>query len=132
MYTESDYKDIDWDEILEVVVWVESEIRGITGGEGYTWKTPDKTLSDGYGNCIDQVILMRHILREHGYSDDQLAIIVIKNQETGKAHAVLGIYEDGGYYLINAMSYLSNKYRLLYGFNMRWTWCYGLKLVDLG
>ncbi len=68
------------------------------------WQTPFEFLTNRGGDCEDYAITKYYLLREMGYKDADLKIVILKTQDGG-GHAVL-IVRDGDRWLL-----LDNRYK---------------------
>jgi predicted transglutaminase-like cysteine proteinase len=59
-------------------------------GKADHWATPVEALT-GFGDCEDFAILKYVTLSELGFGEDQLKIVVVKDQKRGIGHAVLAV-----------------------------------------
>jgi predicted transglutaminase-like cysteine proteinase len=77
------------------------------------WATPQEFLKIS-GDCEDYAIIKYFALRELGFSQDDLRIVVVKDRIRGIAHAVLAVFTQGDAYILNNVSdaiFTHDKYR---------------------
>jgi len=77
------------------------------------WATPQEFLKIS-GDCEDYAIIKYFALRELGFSQDDLRIVVVKDRIRGIAHAVLAVFTHGDAYILNNVSdaiFTHDKYR---------------------
>lgn len=77
------------------------------------WATPQEFLKIS-GDCEDYAIIKYFALKELGFSQDDLRIVVVKDRIRGIAHAVLAVFTHGDAYILNNVSdaiFTHDKYR---------------------
>lgn len=77
------------------------------------WATPQEFLKIS-GDCEDYAIIKYFALRELGFSQEELRIVVVKDRIRGIAHAVLAVFTHGDAYILNNISdalFTHGKYR---------------------
>ena len=77
------------------------------------WATPQEFLKIS-GDCEDYAIIKYFALRELGFSQDELRIVVVKDRIRGIGHAVLAVFTHGDAYILNNISdaiFTHGKYR---------------------
>ncbi len=77
------------------------------------WATPQEFLKIS-GDCEDYAIIKYFALRELGFSQAELRIVVVKDRIRGIAHAVLAVFTHGDAYILNNISdalFTHGKYR---------------------
>jgi predicted transglutaminase-like cysteine proteinase len=77
------------------------------------WATPQEFLKIS-GDCEDYAIIKYFALKELGFSQDDLRIVVVKDRIRGIAHAVLAVFTHGNAYILNNVSdaiFTHDKYR---------------------
>jgi predicted transglutaminase-like cysteine proteinase len=77
------------------------------------WATPQEFLKIS-GDCEDYAIIKYFALRELGFSQEELRIVVLKDRIRGIAHAVLAVFTHGDAYILNNISdaiFTHDKYR---------------------
>ncbi|PKN40198.1 MAG: hypothetical protein CVU60_17140 [Deltaproteobacteria bacterium HGW-Deltaproteobacteria-18] len=77
------------------------------------WATPQEFLKIS-GDCEDYAIIKYFALRELGFSQDELRIVVLKDRIRGIGHAVLAVFTHGDAYILNNISdaiFTHGKYR---------------------
>jgi len=77
------------------------------------WATPQEFLKIS-GDCEDYAIIKYFALRELGFSQDDLRIVVVKDRIRGIGHAVLAVFTHGDAYILNNVSdaiFTHDKYR---------------------
>lgn len=67
---------------------------------GEYWATPSEFLARS-GDCEDYVIAKFFALRELGFSNDQLRIVIVYDRRRGIGHAVLAVNLDGDISILN-------------------------------
>ncbi len=82
-------------------------------GRSDWWATPQEFLKIS-GDCEDYAIIKYFALRELGFSQDDLRIVVVKDRIRGIAHAVLAVFTHGDAHILNNVSdaiFTHDKYR---------------------
>lgn len=77
------------------------------------WATPQEFLKIS-GDCEDYAIIKYFALRELGFPQNDLRIVVVKDRIRGIAHAVLAVFTHGDAYILNNVSdaiFTHDKYR---------------------
>lgn len=77
------------------------------------WATPQEFLKIS-GDCEDYAIIKYFALRELGFSQDDLSIVVVKDRIRGIGHAVLAVFTHGDAYILDNVSdaiFTHDKYR---------------------
>lgn len=69
-------------------------------GEADFWASPVEFLQAG-GDCEDFAILKYVSLRELGFADDRLRIVVVRDRPSGRLHAVLVVELEGRAYVLD-------------------------------
>jgi predicted transglutaminase-like cysteine proteinase len=91
------------------------------------WASPAEALRGG-GDCEDFVALKYLALREAGFPDTNLAVVVMRHAMTGKAHAVLAAHLEGSIVILdNRLDDLVSDAELapyvpIYSFNAEQKW----------
>ncbi len=67
------------------------------------WATPLEFLRRS-GDCEDYAIIKYVSLRQLGFDDDQLRLVVLNDASRGLAHAVLAVYLDEQVYILDNLS----------------------------
>jgi predicted transglutaminase-like cysteine proteinase len=67
------------------------------------WATPNEFLKIS-GDCEDYAIIKYFALRELGYSQEELRIVVVKDRIRGIAHAILAVFLQGEAYVLDNVS----------------------------
>ena len=67
------------------------------------WATPHEFLKIS-GDCEDYAIIKYFALRELGYSQEELRIVVVKDRIRGIAHAILAVFLQGEAYVLDNVS----------------------------
>jgi predicted transglutaminase-like cysteine proteinase len=68
------------------------------------WATPSETLAAGAGDCEDLAIAKMWMLRAMGYTPEQLQLVVLRNKESAKFHAVLVVHTGDANYVLDILS----------------------------
>jgi len=96
-------------------------------GRSDWWATPQEFLKIS-GDCEDYAIIKYFALRELGFSQSDLRIVVVKDRIRGIAHAVLAVFMQGEAYILNNISdaiFTHGKYRHYipqYSLNEEYRW----------
>ena len=120
-----------WQQIVEVNRLVNSLVQFRndidTYGVADHWATPKETLSKS-GDCEDFVILKYLSLRELGFTDNDMRMVVVKITRRGIGHAVLAVNHDGGRFILDNLlqrpvEHSAVKgYKPVYSVNARGQW----------
>jgi len=79
------------------------------------WASVDETLTKGYGDCDDYAIAKYFTLKEVGFSEDDMRIVVLKDHSINQIHAVLSVNVNGAEYILDNQSpYLRTDHQLTY------------------
>lgn len=73
-------------------------------GTGDYWATPAEILARGRGDCEDYAILKYWLLRDAGFTTDQLQLIVLRDTRRNVYHAVLAVHLGGARYVLDNLS----------------------------
>ena len=65
------------------------------------WSSPLETISDGAGDCEDYAILKLLVLREAGFANDDLKLLIVHDAATRSDHAVAAAKLDGRWLLLD-------------------------------
>jgi predicted transglutaminase-like cysteine proteinase len=91
--------------IGEVNRAVNLTIRPVTDlaqhGEEDRWSAPLTTLASGRGDCEDYAIVKYAALREAGVADEDLRLVIVRDQRTRGDHAVLTVRQDGRWLVLD-------------------------------
>ena len=105
-----------------------------TYGEKDYWSSPTEFLDHG-GDCEDFAIIKYVTLRELGFSDDQMKILIVHDAHNNMDHAFLVVYHDDEKFILDNRSakisktYYRNRYQPYYAFNERTLWTYDQPLM---
>ena len=82
------------------------------------------------GDCEDYALSKYYTLRQLGFSQDELKIMVVYDKDNFTNHAVLMVYMDGTRYMMDINSdatepsAMGKRYKPLYSFNEQTAWFY--------
>lgn len=76
-------------------------------GEEEYWATPAEFMANNAGDCEDYALAKYYALRELGWPEDEMSVIVLWNENTNIHHAILLVEYDGEEWI------LDNEYRSL-------------------
>ncbi len=120
-----------WQQIVEVNRLVNSLVRFRADIDRYGvadyWATPKEALSKS-GDCEDYAILKYLSLRELGFEDKDMRMVVLKITRRGIGHAVLAVNHDGGRYILDNLAErpvehsVVKGYQPIYSVNARGQW----------
>ena len=120
-----------WQQIVEVNRLVNSLVRFRDDIDRYGvadyWATPKEALSRS-GDCEDYAILKYLSLRELGFEDKDLRMVVVRITRRGIGHAVLAVNHDGGRYILDNLAErpvehsVVKGYQPVYSVNARGQW----------
>jgi predicted transglutaminase-like cysteine proteinase len=65
------------------------------------WSAPFETLRSGRGDCEDYAIVKYLALLEAGFSEDDVKIVILKNDFPNEDHAVLAVRVDGDWLILD-------------------------------
>lgn len=108
------------------------ERDSINYGEEDYWATPEEFLERNLGDCEEYAIAKYLTLKELGWSDDAMRIVVLWDSEISEHHAVLVVKsEEKEWILDNATQGLKEyhdfpHYRPVYAINKSGSWSYNL------
>ena len=89
-----------WSDLNKVNLWANEAIKPMTDLEHWgvieSWNYPD----DGYGDCVDYVLLKRRMLLEAGWPREALLITVVRDKR-GDGHAVLTVETTRGEFILD-------------------------------
>jgi predicted transglutaminase-like cysteine proteinase len=84
-------------------------------GKSDYWASIAETLSKGYGDCDDYAIAKYFTLKEVGFSEDDMRIVVLKDHNIDQIHAVLSVNINGTIYILDNQSpYLRTDRQITY------------------
>lgn len=83
--------------------WVNTHVRFAEDADGDSWSPLSETLRRGSGDCEDYAIAKYAILRELGFSGDDLFLVLLRERHRPRDHAVLAVRLD------NALQVLDNR-----------------------
>lgn len=94
-----------WNRIAEVNRSINLSIRAASDKEQYgvrdLWATPLLMFSSRAGDCEDLAIAKYAALRELGYAEDDLRLVIANDQVSGEVHAVLTVRHDGRWLVLD-------------------------------
>lgn len=70
-------------------------------GEDDYWSSPNETLKKGCGDCEDYAILKMMILREAGFPQNKLYLVIGLDTAAQQAHAVLVAKSEGRFWVLD-------------------------------
>jgi predicted transglutaminase-like cysteine proteinase len=87
------------------------------------WSAPMETLQAGGGDCEDYAILKFMVLREAGFSDADLKLLIVRSPGSPTAHAVLAVRNDGEWLVLDNRGFAlvrlnDSPYRMLTQFSI--------------
>jgi predicted transglutaminase-like cysteine proteinase len=97
-------------------------------GKSDYWASVAETFGKGYGDCDDYAIAKYFTLKELGFSEDDMRIVVLKDHSIEQIHAVLSVKINGTHYILDNQSpYLRvdsqiTFYDPIYSINQRGWW----------
>ncbi len=65
------------------------------------WTSPTEVLAKGYGDCEDYAIAKYYSLKQLGFNDEDMRIVVLKDTRKNELHAILVINENGTNYVLD-------------------------------
>lgn len=77
--------------------------KALWGKDDY-WATPAEIIARRAGDCEDFAIAKMAMLREAGFEQNQLQLIVLKDVRKQVFHAVLAVHTEGGTYILDNMN----------------------------
>lgn len=84
-------------------------------GKSDYWATPIETAAKGYGDCDDYAIAKYFALKELGFDERNMRLVVLKDKKKNEIHAVLAVKESGKYYILdNQLSNATPDYQISY------------------
>jgi predicted transglutaminase-like cysteine proteinase len=94
-----------WNRIAEVNRSINLSIRAVSDMDQYgtrdLWATPLMTFSSGAGDCEDYAIAKYAALRELGYSDEELRIVIVHDNAAAEDHAVAAVRYEGRWLVLD-------------------------------
>lgn len=70
-------------------------------GYADVWASPLQTLGSGAGDCEDYAILKYAILRELGFSTDDLRLVIVQDSKLQMEHAVVAVRSEGKWAILD-------------------------------
>lgn len=99
-----------------------------TSGKSDYWASPAETFSTGFGDCEDYAIAKYFSLKALGFRENDMRIVVLRDNKKGEIHAVLAVNEGGNNYILdNQSKYVKQDteiayYTPIYSINSRNWW----------
>jgi predicted transglutaminase-like cysteine proteinase len=94
-----------WSRIAEVNRSINFSIRAVSDKEQYgvrdLWATPLLMFTSRAGDCEDLAIAKYAALRELGYADNDLRLVIANERVSGEVHAVLTVRHDGRWLILD-------------------------------
>jgi predicted transglutaminase-like cysteine proteinase len=94
-----------WSRVAEVNRSINLSIRAASDKEQYGvpdfWAAPLLTFTSRAGDCEDLAIAKYAALRELGYADNDLRLIIANDRGAGEIHAVLTVRHDGRWLILD-------------------------------
>lgn len=73
-------------------------------GKSDYWASVAETFSLGYGDCDDYAIAKYFTLKELGFKEDDMRIVVLRDNSINEIHAVLSVRVNGTHYILDNQS----------------------------
>ena len=70
-------------------------------GEADRWSTPLATFATAQGDCEDYAIAKYVALREAGFSQEELRVVLVRDRAVRQDHAVLAAHLDDGWLILD-------------------------------
>lgn len=84
-------------------------------GKSDYWASVDETFKKGLGDCDDYAIAKYFTLKELGFAEEDMRIVVLKDHSINEIHAVLSVEVNGVHYILDNQSpYLRTDHQLTY------------------
>ncbi len=83
---------------------IEYRVDSKVWGKSDYWASVDETFSKGYGDCDDYAIAKYFTLKELGFNEDDMRIVVLKDHNIDQIHAVLSVKVNGTHYILDNQS----------------------------
>jgi predicted transglutaminase-like cysteine proteinase len=94
-----------WNRIAEVNRSINLNVKAVSDIEQYgkrdLWATPLMTFASNAGDCEDYAIAKYAALRELGYSDRRLRIVIVHDKTAAEDHAVVAVRYDGRWLVLD-------------------------------
>lgn len=95
----------DRERIARVNVAVNDAVRYVSDivqhGVADRWSSPLATLAAGQGDCEDYAILKYAALRETGFAESDLRLLLVRDRAVGQDHAVLAVRLDARWLVLD-------------------------------
>jgi predicted transglutaminase-like cysteine proteinase len=97
-------------------------------GKSDYWASIAETFTKGEGDCDDYAIAKYFTLREMGFKDEDMRIVVLKDKAINEIHAVLSVNVDGQFYILDNQfkdvkaDYAITSYEPIYSINEQNWW----------
>jgi predicted transglutaminase-like cysteine proteinase len=94
-----------WNRIAEVNRSINLSVKAVSDIEQYgkrdLWATPLMTFASNAGDCEDYAIAKYAALRELGYSDQGLRIVIVHDKVAAEDHAVVAVRYEGRWLVLD-------------------------------
>lgn len=101
--------------------------KSVWGKSDY-WASPLESFRRGKGDCDDYAIAKYFLLRELGFSDRDMRIVVLRDNSKNEIHAVLSVKTGGKFYILDNQfdsvmtDYEITSYEPIYSINQSNWW----------
>ncbi|PIR31817.1 MAG: hypothetical protein COV36_06690 [Alphaproteobacteria bacterium CG11_big_fil_rev_8_21_14_0_20_44_7] len=65
------------------------------------WASPIESFSKGYGDCDDYAIAKYFLLKELGFEEKAMRVVVLRDNEKNEIHAVLAVLSEKRYFILD-------------------------------
>lgn len=97
-------KRADWLQRIQAVSAEINKIPYIPEAPGVdVWQTPDDFAANG-GDCEDSAIAKYYALREQGFAEKNMLVVVVRIKKTGELHALLFVWLKDVLYILDNFS----------------------------
>lgn len=101
-------------------------------GENDHWASPSEFEQHKGGDCEDFAIAKYGMLRDMGYSAEDMRILIVKINKTNEIHAILAVNEGGKTYILDnydtsmkTVQQVQGKYTVMQSVNENTYWAHG-------
>ena len=65
------------------------------------WTSPTEVFTKGYGDCEDYAIAKYYTLKMLGFGEDEMRLVILKDERKDELHAVLAVDNGQGSYILD-------------------------------
>lgn len=84
-------------------------------GKSDYWASPLETVGKGFGDCDDYAIAKYFALKQLGFKERDMRMVILKDKQKNQIHAVLAVREAGKFYILdNQLAKATPDYQISY------------------